>query len=381
MKLLIDFILVAGIIINSLIVYTLIKDRKKDFSKRILIVFFLFIFSVSIHAYAGLHHLKILHTISFLFDFTIIWFLGPLLLLYIRALFSNEKNIFKKNVQHFILPFVVTIFIGIPVLITLLDIPLKYISFLEEHQTLIISFRNIFFTYYILKSLTEFKKYRNVITHTFSHISKLDIEWVFLLFYGSFFIIVFDLFAIWHEVFFGSFILNSGYITMIAIILLISYLGYHGVHQSTILLPQLVSEGPLLETFKKNRNYTTLHWNPDEIKMVEQELLRVLKTEKIYLNQELTLRDLSDKIKTTDKKLSFLLNQCMKTTFYDYINSYRIEEVKNKLATAYNTKYTILAIAYDAGFKSKATFNRVFKKATGISPSQYRKKNSSSLSH
>jgi AraC-like DNA-binding protein len=85
------------------------------------------------------------------------------------------------------------------------------------------------------------------------------------------------------------------------------------------------------------------------------------------------LNKLAKHIPTTDKKLSLLLNQYMNTTFYDFVNAYRVQSVKEKLASVDFDNLTLLGIAYESGFKSKTSFNRIFKKETGFSPSEYKK--------
>ena len=86
----------------------------------------------------------------------------------------------------------------------------------------------------------------------------------------------------------------------------------------------------------------------------------------------LTLGILADAISMTDKKLSALLNHYLQTSFYDFINAYRVTEVQNKMKDERYDHYTLLAIGLECGFKSKASFNRIFKKVTGLSPSKYK---------
>jgi AraC-like DNA-binding protein len=64
----------------------------------------------------------------------------------------------------------------------------------------------------------------------------------------------------------------------------------------------------------------------------------------------------------------------MKKNFYDLVNGYRVEEAKRLLLDPKNTNYTILSVGFEAGFNSKTTFNTVFKKFTGLTPTDFRKK-------
>jgi len=73
--------------------------------------------------------------------------------------------------------------------------------------------------------------------------------------------------------------------------------------------------------------------------------------------------------------LSEVLNCHVEKNFYNYVNDFRIEYVKDELANPARKNESVLRIAYDAGFKSKTTFNTLFKKKTGSTPSAYRKAN------
>ena len=92
---------------------------------------------------------------------------------------------------------------------------------------------------------------------------------------------------------------------------------------------------------------------------------------KDYLNPSLTLSEFASLCKIPTRTVSQQINHGLNTTFHDFINQYRVSEVKRKLNSSERNKYTLESIAYDSGFNSKATFNRIFKKFTGVSPSKY----------
>lgn len=95
--------------------------------------------------------------------------------------------------------------------------------------------------------------------------------------------------------------------------------------------------------------------------------------DRLYLNESLSLRDLSSRLGIDQNLLSYILNTHLKKNFYEYINEYRIEELKDKLNQPKYKNFTMLAIALECGFNSKTSFNRIFKQMTGITPSQYKK--------
>lgn len=106
---------------------------------------------------------------------------------------------------------------------------------------------------------------------------------------------------------------------------------------------------------------------PEWIKKVTQAMVG----EKMYRNPELTLTDLANHLGTNPSLLSKIINRSFGKNFNDYVNQYRVLEVKENLANPNNAHLTIMSLAYDAGFNSKATFNRAFKKFTGDNPKRY----------
>jgi AraC-like DNA-binding protein len=111
--------------------------------------------------------------------------------------------------------------------------------------------------------------------------------------------------------------------------------------------------------------------NSPEISLWKSKIETLIQEEKLYQNPELTLTDLAKKLETNASVISKTINQGFQMNFNDCINNYRIEAVKNSFANGEHKKSTLLGIAYDCGFNSKATFNRAFKKNTGTTPKEY----------
>jgi len=93
---------------------------------------------------------------------------------------------------------------------------------------------------------------------------------------------------------------------------------------------------------------------------------------KPYLDENLTLQNLADELSLSTHHLSMILNIHFRQNFYNFVNSYRINDVKQKLIHPDYSDQNILTIAYDSGFNSKSTFNTMFKKFTGKPPKEYR---------
>lgn len=103
--------------------------------------------------------------------------------------------------------------------------------------------------------------------------------------------------------------------------------------------------------------------------------LELLMTEdKVFMNPDLNLELLSKYLEISEKHCSYLLNKGMNMNFNLYVNNFRIEAFKKRIKEGQNKTYTLTSIAYECGFSSKSTFNRVFKVNCGVTPSEFVKK-------
>ena len=98
-----------------------------------------------------------------------------------------------------------------------------------------------------------------------------------------------------------------------------------------------------------------------------------MEKEKLYKNPDLTLPVLAKKLKLSANTLSYVLNGYCGQSFYNFVNSYRLEEVASMMRDPKFDDKSVLELLLEAGFKSKSTFNPIFKKWTGKTPSEYRK--------
>jgi AraC-like DNA-binding protein len=108
--------------------------------------------------------------------------------------------------------------------------------------------------------------------------------------------------------------------------------------------------------------------------VLKQKLDSLMQNERVFLDSNLTLRDVSETLQTSTNNISWLLNNVYKTTFYDFINGYRVEEFIEKIKNNEHLTHTILALSMDVGFNSKSTFNKAFKITMNETPSNYIKK-------
>jgi AraC-like DNA-binding protein len=102
-------------------------------------------------------------------------------------------------------------------------------------------------------------------------------------------------------------------------------------------------------------------------------LVAYMTEKKPYLDPELSLNSLAKDLTISRSQLSQLINDGIGENFYDFINKHRVEEVKRLMADQEMANFSLLGIAFEAGFKSKSTFNLIFKRFTGLTPTEYRK--------
>jgi len=110
-----------------------------------------------------------------------------------------------------------------------------------------------------------------------------------------------------------------------------------------------------------------------ESKKLQLRLDAIMNDAKIYLNSDLSLEILSQYLDISEKRCSRFFSTTLQTNFKSYINNFRVLEFKKRISSGKYDNLTILGIAFDSGFDSKTTFNRVFKKAEGITPSEFKK--------
>ncbi|MCF6348501.1 MAG: AraC family transcriptional regulator [Flavobacteriaceae bacterium] len=126
---------------------------------------------------------------------------------------------------------------------------------------------------------------------------------------------------------------------------------------------------------KNNSKYNNININAEEFSFYKGQIEKMLQFDKPYLNHTFTLQDLSKYISLPTYLTSHIINKGYNTNFSDLINSYRIDVAKSKLTSSFYKNIKIAEIAYECGFSSLSSFNTSFKKFTGLTPSNFRKKN------
>lgn len=219
------------------------------------------------------------------------------------------------------------------------------------------------YIYYFYMSISLYRRYRRWIKHNYSDVPMVSLHWfrnfIYVFIAGLAFkqaMTIADTFMQWE--FYQDWWWNLGLVAIIA------YVSIQGYAQ-----PQMVpihfddSEVVGSEEEKAEQSSTDPQW--------DMALTKVMVEEKAYLNPELTLSSLAKKVELTPLQTSEVINGVHGSNFNEYVNGFRVAHFKEEVVKPENKALTLLAVALDSGFNSKATFNRVFKKIEGVSPKEY----------
>ena len=319
---------------------------------------------------------------------------GPLLYLYLRS-FKETIN-WRKAIPHFV-PFVMFLIFCYWNISTLADqypdakqLPqeaLQYpltilINYLKFAQSII----------YFFMARHTLRSYQRSIRQLYSETSRIDLYWAKVLVYGYIIIVV-------SAVFIFSLMLSfpQHFNLLLGVLMAIStpyiYIAtFRGIMQPTIWQIQCnrnkkVVEEEIISAEVINAQKSAAEkirigkavMNGDKIDEMVEKIIGLMEEEKLYQETDLTLQDLAKKLDSPTYQVSLAMNEGLKKNFYDLVNGYRVEEAKRLLLDSENRNYTILSVGFEAGFNSKTTFNTVFKKFTGHTPTDFRDKQRSKL--
>lgn len=301
---------------------------------------------------------------------------GPLLFLYTLALTSPAPLDNRKAAAHFILPvFILCLYAPFLAYSHRQKIEIIHSNGKDfELQALItstlLSISGIFYIYVTHRLLLNHQKR---ILDQFSYREKINLQWLRFLFYG--------MGIMWVLII----IIGNDDLIFSASAVFVVLIGYYGIKQVGIFtnqtnevsgndlreeaVPSAETVGDFANQVKKK--YAKSGLNEESAKELHLRLTHLMVMEKLFTEPELTLVDLSGRLGVHSNYLSQVINEMEGVNFYDYINSLRIDEFKRLISLPENQKYTLLALAFECGFNSKSAFNRCFKKATDLSPSEY----------
>jgi len=302
--------------------------------------------------------------------------IGPFLYCYILTLVYDRRQIFIKDLLHLV-PFVLfNLYILIASFSSGLteklniekigpgyDPPLLFLFFL-----IITAFSG---PVYSLLTIKLFKKLDINIFNNFSNSTDIDLYWIrkLVLVFGVVWTALISVTVIHHvfHMFSMAFCTDGLFLSLSLFVILI---GYFGLKQKIIFsAEEIIEPGDISRVQTK---YSGSRLSDLEAKQLAEQLKKHIESSKTYLNPDLTLSQLATETNMSSHLLSQVINEQFNLNFFDFVNQYRVEEFKKRLGDPNYIHFSILGIAFDCGFNSKSAFNRVFKKITGLTPSQYK---------
>lgn len=339
--------------------------------------------------FAGWYDNQPYRDLLFYVPFQHLFLMGPVVFFYTQSLLNPAFQLNRRTALH-LLP--ATLYLVFCVVIVVVDkLVLRRYFFLASGQDpdfdswyQALGFVSMF-TYLVL-SLRYYHLFRRIMVQATAYADKLQFAWMHhflrafvvmlclrLLFFVLSFFIPYDYSDSWW--YFMAFALVFYYIAIT---------GYGNAQQTRIAFgPALVGGRAALllhapaQPEPATPEYIDLE--PGTVTVVvdpaiaawKPKIDELVSRERLFEDPELSLTDLAKKLALTPAQLSRTVNQGFGCNFNDFINGYRVRAVQEKLAAGEGATQTLLGIAFDCGFNSKATFNRAFRKATGHNPSDF----------
>ncbi|MFZ5518658.1 MAG: helix-turn-helix domain-containing protein [Candidatus Zhuqueibacterota bacterium] len=300
---------------------------------------------------------------------SLFFLLAPLVFFYFRTFCFKDFAFRPRHLSHGVLFLLFTVYSSISVHI------LKSQSVPETsviHQIFIAQHNRIFWTtnfiqilLYIISLLHIVLRYRHRLRSSQSSLDRYHLNWL----YGLVALISLHWLFVVYRALVGLFLPDATRLTALVDLYSISiFLAF-----TTALILHGLSQLKIIAGVDSGEKYLNSHLPLSDIQTYTAQLVAYMDSQKPYLEPGLTIDDLSEQLAIPVWKLSQVINYSFQQNFFNFINSYRIQEVKQKLIDPQNNRKTILEILYETGFNSKSTFNDVFKKTTGKTPKEFRR--------
>jgi len=223
---------------------------------------------------------------------------------------------------------------------------------------------------YAVLSYSLTLKYGNKLKERFSFSEGISLKWLryCIVSIGLFFLLAVIVFLLRDGLNY-SFPFNPEYIFYSILIIFIFYIGYFGIKHENIFVNIPLPENGETNQEASITKYKNSGMSAEIASELHEKLLKFMEEKKPYLNPRLSLSDLSRELDISSNQLSQIINQQAGVNFHDFVNKYRVDEFLQNANS--NKSFSLLALALDSGFNSKSSFNYIFKKQKGISPSQY----------
>jgi len=346
--------------------------------------------------FAGWYDTQPYRDILFYTPFQHLYFIGPVIYFYVQSLLNPSFRFGKKEWLQLIPGFLYLLFSGVIVITdqwVLGDYYFLASGADPDFDTWYQLSGFISMMVYFILSLRYYLLYRKLMVQVISYADSVLFRWIrnFLLAFlvmlccRLLFFVLGELFDLayrgfwWYFLFFGIlfyYIAITGYANSIETKVPFRTRGAGHPHSLLLLPASAAQQEAIYEEAEVISVEPVLKKEPDEqLSGWKEKILALMQLRKAYEDPELSLAALARELNTNPALISRTINQGFEQNFNDFVNQFRINAVKDMLDNGEHRKQTLLGIAFDCGFNSKATFNRAFKKATGMSPKEWLEKN------
>jgi AraC-like DNA-binding protein len=312
--------------------------------------------------------------------------LGPFLYLYVRTLTQPKPKLSFGDGLH-LLPFVIFSVVAVsarpPMDASVIDGQAFVWEMLPYSLAALVSI-----ACYVPMTIVRLNRHRKNLLEFFSYTSdRISLNWLRLVVVGFTVTLTLTLLSGIVNALTGMETTNPGYSLFVGFVAFAFAFTFFGLRQPAIFQPaederfvdHMAASIPAVEVAGTEEEadlpekYTRSSLSAEQAQRYLTALDRYLAEEQPFLHRDLTLQDVAKHLKISQHHLTQAINGHLQKNFYTLINDYRIEEVKRRLVDPRFAHLTVLAIAHDAGFNSKSSFNMTFKRIVGLTPSQFRK--------
>ena len=308
-----------------------------------------------------------------------LFLIGPVFYFYVHSLLRPNFKLSKKDLIHFV-PAALYLLYSLVIFITdklILDEFYFYADGKDKDLSVWYQVAGFFFMlFYLILSLRHYRNYRKQSQQEVSFADEIAFKWV------EYFLIAFGIILTLRVLFF---ILNPEwwnfgskfwyYLCFSILLYYISVKGYLTTLRFTDRFTFYLSHDFQKEEEKTESSTIKEPSESIDLDLWKSKISAHFSNQKLYTNPTLTLADIAEQLSTNRSLVSSVINQEFNMNFNDFVNEKRTEAVIEKLKDKEHESSTLLGIALDCGFNSKTTFNRAFKKHTGLTPKQFIDKN------
>lgn len=317
--------------------------------------------------YAGWYSIKTTREILFFIPFMQVLVIGPVVYFYIQSLLSSTFQFQKKDWWHFVPGF---LYLGYSLIIFVTDkfILDEFYFYADGRDKDLKTWYQVIGLFsmmmYLVLSLKKYQSYKKAIFDTVSYADTIVFKWI------QHFLIAFLLLLILRVLFFiftPQWVEFGNqfwyYICFSFIFFYIAFNGYTHAVKASIAFFETEKEIVVEEEKTPSIDIDIEFW--------KAKIQQLMINKSLFSNPKLTLTDVANQLQTNSKTISTTINAGFDMNFNDFVNQFRVDAVIDALKNNQQKTTTLLGIAFDSGFNSKATFNRAFKKKTNLSPKEF----------